>query len=81
MSDKEIGVLVLEVRDELVKRGYVLTPTYKKVKGDWRVKITVTQGGSSVQKKVLETALQMAGWVKKLQPISLQTRKHSRSWD
>lgn len=62
MSDKEIGVLVLEVRDELVKRGYVLTPTYKKVKGDWRVKITVTQGGSSVQKKVLETALQMAGW-------------------
>lgn len=61
MSDKEISVLVLSVRDELVKRGYVITPTFKKVKGDWRVKITVTQGGSSVQKKVLETALQMAG--------------------
>lgn len=62
MSDKEISVLVLEVRNELVKRGYVITPTFTKVKGDWRVRITVTQGGSSVQKKVFETALQMAGW-------------------
>ena len=62
MSDKEISVLVLEVRDTLVKCGYVITPTFRKVKGDWRVKITVAKGGNSVQKKELETALQMAGW-------------------
>ena len=67
MLDKEISAL--EVRDKLSEQGYVFTPTFKKVKGEWQAKITVAENGRSVAKKDFETALRVLGWASGRDPF------------